>query len=95
MTLGILIGLWIGFLAGFLITFIWALSTVAHGKEKKLLRIGSYACSICPLCRFSRGKPDDELTGTFAGFREICPFCMSFTRLRKLEEEEKGSESLQ
>lgn len=95
MALGILIGLWIGFFAGFLITFIWALSTVAQNKEKKLLRIGSYICSICPLCRFSRGKPDEALSGTFAAYREICPFCMSFKRLKKLEDEEHGSESTQ
>lgn len=87
MAVGILIGLWIGFFAGFLVTFIWALSTVARSDEKKLLRIGSYVCSICPVCRFSRRKPDEELSSALSAYREICPFCMSFKKLRKLEEE--------
>jgi len=95
MALGVLIGLWIGFLAGLFSAFLWSLSVVAQGREKKILKIGSYVCSICPVCRFSRGKPDEELSATFAAYREVCPFCLSFKRLRKIEEEERSSESSQ
>ncbi|MDQ7826808.1 MAG: hypothetical protein RDV48_28680 [Candidatus Eremiobacteraeota bacterium] len=89
MLLWILLGVLVGFLAGSVLTFLANLGLVADGREKVMLKAGAFVCSICPLCIYSRSKPESDLAPAIGKIEKVCVFCKAFRRLRRIEREEQ------
>jgi hypothetical protein len=89
MIAGLLLGIWIGITIGSMTMFFYLLGVVASGQERSILKVGAFLCSICPLCIFSRSKPDSELSQMMMPLKKACPFCAAFNRLRKQDLEKK------
>jgi hypothetical protein len=92
MIAGLLLGIWIGMIIGSMTMFFYVLSVVAAGQERSILKVGAFMCSLCPLCIFSRSKPDSELSGMMMSLKKACPFCAAFNRLRKKDLEKAQEE---
>ena len=89
MLAGFLLGLMIGVSLGIAMTTLWSIRLVSEGREKVLLKIGAFACSVCPFCIFARSKPESEIAKIMANVEKNCPFCQAFKKLRLIEKEEE------
>ena len=69
------------------------LRMIAGGHEKAFLKTGAFLCSICPVCMYTRSRPDSELAKMMTVVEKNCPFCMAFKKLKTLEDEEEQKES--